>query len=74
MRASTVNAMTLIGRELTEEIDKLIQLRMEDGLIGLNTNAIEVCKRNITDSLLAMDARRGVYADDSKAHERTTKP
>lgn len=78
MRACTVNNMTLIGRELTEDIDILIGLRIQEHdllvagaeKIGSVKDDIEVCKRNITDSLLAMDSRRGVYLDDSKKHER----
>lgn len=66
--------MQLIGRELTDEIDILIQARIErreaDRICVEETTQalderIEICKRNITDSLLAMDVRKGVYVDDS---------
>lgn len=65
--------MKLIGRELTEEIDRLVILRIVEHSVPTpaGKERIELCKRNITDSLLAMDARKGVYLDDSAKHEKS---
>lgn len=65
--------MALIGRELTEEIHKLVKIEilMNEYKGSVPTprfskyqDDMEMCKRNITDALLAMDARKGVYASD----------
>lgn len=64
--------MKLTGRELVDEIDKLIIARIKH--FTTKQDEVEVIKRNITDSLLAMDARKGVYVDDSAKHESKPNP
>lgn len=65
----------LIGRELVEAIDALIQLRIKQHskdehssfqLIGRDD--AEMIKRILTDAFLAMDSRKGVYVSGSPIH------
>lgn len=67
--------MALIGRELVEAIDKLIVLRLcSVGQPNAGSGEpsrelidhIELTKRDITDAMLSMDARKGVYVEGGK--------
>lgn len=54
----------LIGRELTDAIDRLVLLRIQFAAGDTTPKLaedIELTKRDITDALLAMDAREGIY-------------
>lgn len=69
--------MALIGRELAEAIDKLIVLRLYSvGQPNAGSGSpspelledIELVKRDITDALLEMDSRKGVYVSGQPIH------
>jgi hypothetical protein len=61
--------MALIGRELVEAIDQLIIIRIaeyqydkDNYLAKTHRDDAELVKRKLTDALLEMDSRKGVYA------------
>ena len=58
----------LIGRELADAIDELIKIRIHEHSAAehgsdwpVSADDSEVVIRQITDALLAMDARPGIY-------------
>ena len=67
----------LIGRELVEAIDQLIITRVAEfayhsdhrpDLIRVHKDDAELIKRKITDALLAMYARKGIYVSGELIH------